>query len=384
MKLFLSLLVIVLAGGFMFTSCSSFGSSPNKNELLSYNKSENFDQETKLFKNKNQKEIDSLWKNMNMWESGKEFLFGGEDHKSPDKDLPSVKFNKEEFLNSSENIKAVWFGHSTVLLRIDGKNILLDPVFSNYASPVSFMVRRFQSPAAEMEDLPEIDYVLISHDHYDHLDMPSIKFFKNKKAKFVTPLAVGAHLRGWGIDADRITELDWWEDVDLDGIKVVATPSQHFSGRGISDRNETLWASYVIIGEKEKVYFSGDSGYGDHFKEIGNIYGPIDLAFMENGQYNEKWRLIHMFPEETAQASLDLQAQNVVSIHWGMFNLALHSWYTPIKDLKKESDMIGVNLLTPKLGELINIESAQYTDKWWEDFMPESEKELPQIETTKK
>ncbi len=359
MKITLILIAAFAAGGFMMTSCSSFGSSPGIKELGNIADSPNYDKENERFINRRQDDIDSAWKEVQTFGMAKEFLFGGEDLRTPDEYLPQVKPDILEFTKDNDKLKFIWFGHSSLMVRIGDKNILLDPVFSKYASPVYLVNGRFQPPALELEELPEIDYIVISHDHYDHLDMPTIKFFKDKRTKFLTPLAVGSHLRGWGIDSSRITELNWWQDIKFGDINFTCTPSQHFSGRGFK-RNPTLWASWVISNGQYNIYFSGDSGYDTHFKEIGDKLGPFDVAFIENGQYNERWKLIHMIPEHSAQAAIDLKARQMMPIHWGMFNLALHSWYRPAVDIREQADKFNIDLLTPICANLVKISNSYY------------------------
>ena len=221
----------------------------------------------------------------------------------PNRALPSMAPNLDEFLNcQNDNVKFIWLGHSTFLLRVAERTILVDPVFSNAASPVPFIAKRFQKTPLGLEDLPVIDFILISHDHYDHLDMDSIKFFKDKQADFIVPLGLSSHLMRWGIHQQRIKEADWWHSIKVGAINFTATPSQHFSGRDLFNSNKTLWASWVIATNSRRIFFSGDSGYDTHFKEIGSKLGPFDLAFIETGQYSLKWREVHMMPRESAQA----------------------------------------------------------------------------------
>jgi len=223
----------------------------------------------------------------------------------------------------------------------------------------------FQKPALELHELPNIDYILISHDHYDHLDSSTIKYFINKDVKFVTPLGVGSHLIGWGVDKDKIVEKDWWETANFDNISFTATPAQHFSGRdGIHD-NETLWASWVLKSENHNLYFSGDSGYDTHFKEIGEKLGPFDIAFLESGQYNKRWPNVHMFPNEAVQAFKDLKAKNFFPVHWGMFQLALHDWKDPIEKIFKLTNEKNISLIAPKLGEIVILGKYSKVEKWW-------------------
>jgi L-ascorbate metabolism protein UlaG (beta-lactamase superfamily) len=293
--------------------------------------------------------------------------------------LPEVKPDLIKFLIPTEEMKFIWFGHSTLLLHLDGQTILIDPVFSGSASPFSFLVKRFQPPVLSLSELPPIDSILLSHDHYDHLDKETIKFFKNKTTKFIVPLGVGSRLQKWGIPSERIRELSWGESVSESTITFTAAPAQHFSGRGLFDRNKTLWASWVIKGQFENIFFSGDSGYDVHFKDIGNRFGPFQYAFLENGQYNERWPDVHMQPEDTIQAYVDLNAQTLIPIHWGMFDLSLHHWSEPIIRLSKFTKAWHIPMLTPRLGEVIEA-STHKSENWWEGLATE-ESQLPQFTT---
>lgn len=294
-------------------------------------------------------------------------MFFEKDTRGPTAKIEEVKPDMVSFLAPSEHAKFIWLGHSTLLLNLDGKILLVDPVFSDYAFSLDIFVKRFQAPAIALAELPEIDAIIISHDHYDHLDEKTMKFFASKKTRFFVPLKVGEDLVDWGIDKSRIVELDWWESVEEFGIKFTAAPAQHFSGRGMFDKNETLWASWIIQGQKEKIYYSGDSGYGDHFKQIGSKYGPFDLTFIENGQYNEKWADIHMLPEETIQAHIDLGGKSFVPVHWGMFNLALHHWLEPVERTYKLAQERGIAFVAPRLGEVMNLGQLPQEKPWWKN-----------------
>lgn len=260
-----------------------------------------------------------------------------------------------------------WFGHSAVLLEIDGKTILIDPMLGPASSPVSFMTQRFgyQEPI-DLSDLTQIDAIIISHDHYDHLDHESIVKLKDKTNHFYTALGVGAHLRHWGVAPEKITELDWWQSAELDGLKFTATPSRHFSGRAINDRNKTQWASWTVNGKHQNIYFSGDGGYGPHFKEIGEKLGPFDFAMMENGQYNEQWAAIHMMPEESVQAGIDLKGKVLMPIHWGAFDLAPHVWQDPIIRFKSKAKELNQEIVTPVIGERFAVGVDAPKTVWWE------------------
>lgn len=293
----------------------------------------------------------------------------GNPNRQPNKGLPLIK-QDSTFLEQNKAIpKLIWFGHSAFLMQLNGKNILLDPMFGEEPSPIPFVAEKRYGAALpiEISELPQIDYVFISHDHYDHLDYESIDQLKSKVKEFYVPIGVGAHLRSWGVEKNRIHELNWWDEEESEGLRIVFTPSRHFSGRGISDSKATLWGAWIIQSESQNIFFSGDGGYGDHFKEIGDKYGPFDIAMVECGQYNKNWSDIHMLPEQSAQASVDLKAKYAIPIHWGAFTLSLHDWDEPVKRIKKAADSLGVNLITPIIGESILLDSINVGyNIWWE------------------
>lgn len=271
---------------------------------------------------------------------------------------------------ASKTPQFIWLGHSTFVLWIGGKLLLLDPVFSKRTSPFwGLGPARFSgAPQVTIADLPPIDAVVISHDHYDHLDYGSIRKLRGQARQFFVPLGVGAHLRKWGVANSRITELDWWDTAAFEGLKLACTPSRHFSGRSLTDRYATLWASWVIQANATKVYFSGDSGYGEHFKAIGEKYGPFDLTMLECGQYDALWPNIHMMPEQTAQAHLDLRGKRMVPMHWGAFVLALHDWTDPVDRVLAASKQTGALVTTPRIGETVPVTGTKYpTSRWWQN-----------------
>lgn len=298
-------------------------------------------------------------------------FFRNNRNREPAEMLQVDKFNPDGFNSlDPKNLSFTWFGHSSILLKIDGKVLLIDPVFSERASMFTFMgPKRFPySYYMNADLLPEVDAVLISHDHYDHLDYKTMLKLKDRVNKYYVPLSVGAHLEKWGIPSQNIVELNWWESTDLDSISLVFTPSRHFSGRGLNNRFSTLWGSWVIQGINSKVFFGGDSGYFPGFKRIGEIYGPFDLAFLECGAYNENWAEIHMMPEETVQAGKDLKSDLLMPIHWGKFNLALHPWKEPIERAIKKGKQSDVKIITPEIGELVTVDNGIMTTHWWENY----------------
>lgn len=289
----------------------------------------------------------------------------------PQGDLPIEKIELSKLLKFKNETSLIWFGHSTFLLQMEGKNILIDPVFSDRASPFSwFGPKRFSSTLPiSVNNIPKIDAVLISHDHYDHLDYNSIIEIKDKVKMFYTPLGVGVHLLKWGIEKERIIELDWWGESTLDDIDFIAAPAQHTSGRKFYARETSLWASWIIKSKTQNLYFSGDGGYGTHFKEIGERFGPFDFGMMECGQYNEMWSQMHLFPEETAQAGLDIKAKQIMPIHWGAFSISSHPWSEPVERVITAANKLNLPVIVPKIGESITIPNTNNsTDTWWENY----------------
>ncbi|MDO6803780.1 MBL fold metallo-hydrolase [Wenyingzhuangia sp. 1_MG-2023] len=287
----------------------------------------------------------------------------------PMEDLKVKKLSADEVAHYKGAARLVWFGHSAFLLQMDGQNILIDPMFGKVAAPHPLLGgNRFNTEfPLTIEELPEIDAIIFSHDHYDHLDYESVMKLKDKTNQFFVPLGVGTHLTAWGIAKDKITEMDWWQETTFKDITLVCTPAQHFSGRKLNNGQSTLWSSWVIQSKDENLFFSGDSGYATHFTEIGNKYGPFDLALMECGQYNKMWSDIHMMPEETAQAGIDVQAKRIMPIHWGGFKLALHSWTDPVERLQSKAEGLNLQVITPEIGEPFFVKDSITNYKhWWE------------------
>lgn len=285
---------------------------------------------------------------------------------APPARLPFVRTNLLK-LNSSQPV-VVWFGHSSYLLKLNNKNFLVDPVFSGNAAPFSFMVKAFPgSNEYQTEDMPVIDYLILTHDHYDHLDYKTIRQLRKKIRAVYCSLGIGAHLRYWGVDGNIITEMDWWqqEELDYDGMKLIAAPARHFSGRGLK-RGQSLWSSFILQTTSHNLYLGGDSGYDSHFREIGKGYGPFDLAILESGQYNVMWPLIHMMPEETVQAAIDLKAKALLPVHWGKFRLSMHPWDEPVKRVLQRAEGEMLSVITPRIGEPLAINGNYTTSKWWE------------------
>lgn len=354
---------VTLSSLLLIAGCASLGTAPDDKKVENFYSSKQYNQKTKKFENRRvgiiEKDRDKAFNFSTIWE----WLKGGE-NTVPKSKMPEDQVDIAKFMEDSGGLKFIWLGHSSLLVNFEGKIILIDPIFSSAASPVSFIAKRFQDPVIQLTDLPQVDFILISHDHYDHLDMDTVKFFKEKNVTFVAPLGVGSHLQGWGIQPDKIIEKDWMQSFSAKGIEFIATPSQHFSGRGLSEGNKTLWASWVVQSDEHKIYFSGDSGYDVHFKEIGEKLGPFDIAFMENGQYDDRWQAAHMVPEQVAKAYQELKAEKVFPIHWGMFPLAMHPWNEPPTRLLKAVDNQD-DVVIPKIGLVYDLNQMPKSEVWW-------------------
>lgn len=299
-----------------------------------------------------------------MWE----LLFRRNKRAQPTNHLPSVKTNLFA-LDPAENV-LVWFGHSSYFLQIDGKKILVDPVLSGTASPIGASARSFKgSDAYTPGDIPEIDFLFISHDHWDHVDYKTLWQLRPKIKQTICGLGTGAHLESWGYAPARIIEKDWNERVTLgDGFVVDVCPARHFSGRGIV-RNKALWVSFALTTPSLKIFIGGDSGYDAHFAAIGAAQGPFDLAILECGQYSRNWKYIHLMPEEVVQAAQDLRAKRLLAVHWGKFALANHDWDDPIIRVAAESERKGMPLLHPLIGEKVSLEEMGVFERWWEGIL---------------
>lgn len=294
-----------------------------------------------------------------------QFAFDKPAHTVPEGDIPVRPITREQLL-AAPDASLFRLGHSTVLLKLRGEFWLTDPVFSDRASPFQWMgPKRFHQPPISIEELPPIKGVILSHDHYDHLDQDAIQRLAAKTEHFLTPLGVGDRLIAWGIDAAKVSQRDWWQSVHVGGIEFVVTPAQHFSGRSLSDRDHTLWASWVILDRDLRIFFSGDTGYFDGFKAIGDKYGPFDVTLMETGAYDKQWPDVHMQPEQTLQAHQDLKGRWLLPIHNGTFDLALHTWHEPFDRISALAAQQGVNLATPAMGEMLQLRQPHTGVAWW-------------------
>lgn len=346
------ILIAVLYGfGYLYQN-PQFGGKISKEEKLAFARSSQWNGEK--FRNTQKTTMDMDLKKMPGLIKDN---FTNKKDRAPEGKLPVKEFDQASWNEDTDRAKFIWYGHSVGLFKMNNTNLLIDPMFGPDASPVGpIRTKRYSDSTLYIIDkLPEIDAVFISHDHYDHLDYDSFQKLKGKVKQFYVPLGVKRHLLRWNIEASKITEMDWWDEVTVNDVKINFVPSRHFSGRGIFDRDESLWGGYTFTTATHNIFWSGDGGYGEHFKEIGEKLGPFDMAFVECGQYNENWNQIHMFPEQSVQAAIDVKAEKAMPIHWGAFTLALHDWEDPIDGFIKTSLEKGLDYMIPELGEQVLI-----------------------------
>lgn len=295
--------------------------------------------------------------------------FSERSKKQPSRPIPIHSFPKDQLLTTEEAMKFAWYGHSAVFMRMNGKNIFIDPMLGPDASPIApFKTSRFSKDTLDIiDDLPTLDLVLFTHDHYDHLDYESIKRIKTKTKKYFVALGGKRHLVYWGVDADLVEEFDWWETKEFEGIQITFTPTRHFSGRGLTDRAKSLWGGWAFQSSKESIWFSGDGGFGSHFEEVGKRLGAFDFAFMECGQYNEHWRQLHLFPEESVLAAQHALVKKIMPVHWAGFKLAPHSWKEPVEGFIKKAEELNMDFVIPQLGEVRSWKNSGWTD-WWREY----------------
>ncbi len=308
------------------------------------------------------------------WSSIKRWL-GGHEVRTPPGPVPIVRLTRANFAQApASGLRATWLGHSSVLVEVDGARILFDPVWARRASPSSLLgPKRHYDPPLPLDELPPLDAVLASHDHYDHLDREVVRRLARNPAqsrmRFIVPLGVGAHLERWGVSPDRITELDWGESTMVASLRITATPARHFSGRGLTDRNHTLWASWAVVGPVHRVFHSGDTGPFPGFADIGAKHGPFDLTLIKIGAYGEGWPDIHLTPEQAVEAHRMVRGDLLLPIHWSTFNLAFHSWDEPAERVVTAAKA-GTRLVVPRPGESIEPANAKPVDMWWRSVRP--------------
>lgn len=368
-RVLLAILVAVLAiVGVLVGSTGwldALGAAPEGERLARIKRSPNY--RDGAFRNPDATRIaatGTTWKTIKQW-------LGGHEQRVPPGPLPIVSLTKADFAQPpASGLRATWLGHSTVLVEIDGARILFDPVWARRASPSSLIgPKRFHEPPLALDDLPPLDAIVTSHDHYDHLDRGVVRALARSaaqsRARFVVPLGVGAHLERWGVAADRITELDWSESTTVGPLKLTATPARHFSGRGLNDGNHTLWASWSVAGPSHRIFHSGDTGPFAGFADIGTAHGPFDLTFVKIGAYNDTWPDIHLTPEQAVDALAKLRGRILLPIHWGTFNLAFHAWDDPAERVVVAATAACVRLIMPRPGESVEPATAPPVNPWW-------------------
>ncbi len=352
--------LFIIATAFTMSQ-AKFGRAPQGARLARILKSPNY--RNGAFQNQSYTPI--LAEDASYWALSWNFFFGRREKLSPIDSMPSMKTNLIN-LNLNEDL-LVWFGHSSYFMQLSGKRFLVDPVLSGSASPFSFMIKAFKGANNySAKDFPDIDYLIITHDHWDHLDYETVLQLKQKVKTVICGLGVGEHFESWGFDATTIVEMDWNDKLDIDsGFVINATPARHFSGRTFK-RNQTLWCSYVVQTPTKNIFLGGDGGYDNHFAAIGQQFGSIDLAILENGQYNNDWRYIHTLPNEIGKVFRDLKAKKLLAVHSSKFALAKHAWDEPLISISATSKAENIHLITPMIGELVHLnDDNQQFAEWW-------------------
>lgn len=357
----LAIIAVFSIAIYVFMQQAQFGKLPSGERLAKIEQSPNY----KNGKFQNLRHTPDLTEGETLFSVMVNFLITKKPRLKPIDQIPSTKTDLLN-LDPNENV-LVWFGHSSYFMQIDGKKILVDPVFSGSVSPISFTSKAFEgTDRYSTDDIPEIDYLFITHDHWDHLDYETILNLKSKIKKIICGLGTGEHFEYWGFDKKNIIEKDWNEEIQLeDGFIVNTTPARHFSGRGFT-RNKALWISFVLQTPKLKIFIGGDGGYDTHFADIGLKFGGFDLVILENGQYDKKWKYIHMMPEEVLQAAFDLKAKRVFPVHSSKFAIANHPWDEPLSEVTRLKGNQDFQIITPTIGEQVNLmDTTQQFSQWW-------------------
>jgi len=321
----------------------------------------------------------SLRRHDDMWLATKRWIRGGSPHRVPVDAIPTVRPDPGELARRPDSgLRLTWLGHSCMLVEIGGRRFLTDPVWSRRAAPSRFVgVERFFPLPLALEDLPPLDAIVLTHDHYDHLDESTIRRLARGTVPFVAPLGVGAHLEHWGIAPQRITELDWWESTSVADVELTCTPSRHFSGRTLLDQNATLWCGWVWADGRHSVYMSGDTAMHPELAEIGRRLGPFDASMLEVGAYHQAWADVHLGPEQAVAAHQLLRGGLLLPVHWGTYNLALHGWTEPVERLLVAAEDSGVPVAVPRPGESVQPGAPPELTRWWPELPYETAEVAP-------
>jgi L-ascorbate metabolism protein UlaG (beta-lactamase superfamily) len=365
-KMYLTILIIILfvLVVVVFMKQPQFGRPPTGERLEKIKKSPNY----KNGSFQNQSSTPIMAEGVSYFSVGKEFFFSKKERVIPIDEIPSVKTDLLK-LDKNKDV-LVWFGHSSYFIQTDGRKILVDPVLSGSASPFSFSIKAFKgTDRYTADDIPEIDYLFITHDHWDHLDYKTIMKLKPKIKKVICGLGTGEHFESWGFPKNIISELDWYDQILLDsGFIANSVPARHFSGRGLK-RNQTLWTAFVLETPTMKIFLGGDGGYDKHFTDIGKKFGTIDIAILDNGQHDKNWKYIHLMPDEILKAFTELHAKQLFAVHNSKFALANHPWDEPLKEVKELSNEFNIPLIYPMIGEQVNLkDTTQKFSEWWKNI----------------
>ena len=373
----------VAAGGLAATTAAGlrhpvFGGTPRGARLARMQASPQWDAARSRFANTEPSamggSLSSAW----------EWVAGGSDHRRPEAPVPVVSRRRADYAEASP-FRLTWLGHATTLVELGGRRLLIDPVFSRHASPGPlFGVARFHAPPVALAELPPLDAVLLTHDHYDHLDRAAVETLAPTVPRWLAPLGVGAHLERWGVAPERVEELDWWDEADVGGVRAVATPARHFSGRSLTDRDRTLWCGWALLADAGRLWASGDGGYTRHFGEIGRRLGPFDASLVEVGAYDQSWADIHMGPEQGVRAVQDVGGGVMLPVHWGTFDLALHGWTEPAERVVRAAEAAGVPVAVPRPGAFVEPladvdRRAAGVERWWPELPFETAEEAPVV-----
>lgn len=367
----LALLFVIVAVGGLLLALPAMGHDPEGEDLARISKSPQYKGDR--FDNALERIDGPMGTMLSEW------LAGGSEHRVPAAPPAPQRRRKADFDSPpASGLRVTWLGHSTLILEIDGRRILIDPVWGPRASPLTFIgPERWYAPPLPLDELPEIDAILISHDHYDHLDYPTVQQLVALDTKWFVPLGIRSHLEAWGIAPERIVELDWWGQEFVKDLAITCTPARHFSGRGFQ-QNTTLWSGWAVVGPKHRVFYSGDTAMHPEFLEIGERLGPFDLAMMETGAYDALWSDVHLGPEQAVRATRLVRSKTLLPLHWGLFDLALHGWTEPIERVRVAGDREGVRIVMPPPGGMIEpTTTSTPTAKWWPDVPWQTFEEAP-------